>query len=69
MTKTAIFNYIPHKRIKVNFQIWFNEYKVDLINLYSILIETLEERYDNIDINFNIFCNFIFNNSSGFILH
>lgn len=69
MRKCVIPNYIPHKSNKyVKYQRWYKEYEKNLCDLYSIFIETLEQRYDHKDVNFHDFCYFIFKNSSKYIL-
>jgi len=63
-------NYIPHKK-NCSFDRWYEEYENQLINIYSIMIEILLERYgeENIDdITFIKFCRFIYNSSSQYIL-
>ena len=67
-------NYIPHKRNKrINYRKWFLEYKKDILNLYSILKETIEIRYPEKKIDwesdklFNDFCVLIYKNSSGYV--
>ena len=47
--KSAIFNYVPHKRIKDddNFQEWFEHYKDHLINMYLEGIKDCRRRFDS----------------------
>jgi hypothetical protein len=70
----VIFNYIPHITPKnVNYQKWYNNYKLDIKNLYGILIDTYNERYPKNKVNwesniiFNSFCILIYQNSSKHI--
>jgi hypothetical protein len=73
--KCIIPNYIPHKTPKfTNFYKWVNEYEYDLFNMYSIFIETLKFRYQDIDFDIldsneylNMFINFMFDSSSKII--
>ena len=67
-------NYIPHKKKRINYRKWIFEYQRDILNLYSILKEIIEQRYPNKKINWDSeklfiqFCIFIYKNSSGYIL-
>jgi hypothetical protein len=66
--------YIKHKLIKRNsFNKWMNEYESQIINLFSIFVEILNERHENCcNINdyklFLKFCEFIYNKSSTYIM-
>ena len=66
--------YIKHKLIKRNsFSKWMREYEPQIINLFSIFVEILNERHENCcDINnyelFLNFCGFIYNKSSTYIM-
>ena len=63
-------NYIPHKK-NCNFNKWFFEYEYQLKNLYCIMCEILEDRYniENIkNISFINFCKFIYNFSSKYVM-
>jgi hypothetical protein len=70
--KTVISNYIPHKTpLNPNFNKWFNEYKYDLVYLFGILKESMEDRYIDSSNNdwgsdelFLTFCRFIYKKSS-----
>lgn len=72
--KSVIVNYIPHKRpINVNFNNWFQCYKKDILNLYSIFKESINDNYKynkidwETDIIFKKFVYLIFNSSSKYI--
>jgi hypothetical protein len=64
-------NYIPHKK-NSSFLRWYKEYELHLLNLYGILNETLDERYEkednDKDISFNNFCKFIYDTSSKYVM-
>jgi hypothetical protein len=69
-------NYLPHKKPeRLNFNKWFEYYRSDLINLYSIFRENLKSNYEDdefkIDLDKNIaftkFVFFIYNSSSKYI--
>lgn len=72
---SVIRNYIPHKTpIRLNFNKWFEYYRSDLINLYSIFKENLKNNYEDdefkIDLDTNLaftkFVFFIYNSSSKY---
>lgn len=75
MKNTVIFNYIPHKIPKYSkYNIWYNTYYNNLIDLYSITVEILNKRYyndnklsKNDEKDFNNFCKLIYNSSSKHI--
>jgi len=67
-------NYIPHKvKNPPSFKKWFENYERDIINMHSIVLEILNERYD-IEENINTkdellaFAKLIYNCSSKYIL-
>jgi hypothetical protein len=73
--KSVIRNYIPHKTpTRLNFNKWFEYYRSDLINLYSIFRENLKNNYEDdefkIDLDKNLaftkFVFFIYNSSSKY---
>lgn len=71
--KCVINNYIPHPTPQnPKFYKWYNEYENNLMELYSIFIGVVKNRYpySNIDNEeyFNFFINNIFESSSKFIL-
>ena len=74
--KCVISNYIPHKTPTYpKFNKWYDNYKNNLIDVYNIYIETLRERYPDINFNifdkeeyFNLFINLIFDSSSKIII-
>ena len=48
-------NYIPHKTpFRVKFMDWFNYYKKDLINLYTIFQYSINQNFDYEDIKADI---------------
>ena len=72
---SVIRNYIPHKTpTRLNFNKWFEYYRSDLINLYSIFKENLKNNYEDdelkIDLDTNLaftkFVFFIYNSSSKY---
>ena len=71
MFKPLIQTHIFPKR-NADFSVWYNEYKKDLINLFKIMIEILDERYENVedyDNNelFTEFVHFIYKKSSKYV--
>jgi hypothetical protein len=67
MRDTVLHNYIPHKTPKnPNFQKWFEYYRTDIINLFNISKEVINEHY-NYDINFSDFVQLIYNSSSKYM--
>ena len=72
--KSVIVNYIPHKTPKnINFDKWFNFYKKDLINLYTIFQTSINNKYKYNKLNwesnilFTKFTYLIFSSSSKYI--
>ena len=65
--------YINHKLIKRNsFHKWMQEYEPQLINLFSIFVEIINQRHNDCckvddELFFN-FCKFIYNKSTSYIL-
>lgn len=63
--------YIPHKTPKKpNYDVWKKEYIEHLVIIYNIFKNFIEEKYDvDIDWNnsFELFIEFIYNNSSKYI--
>ena len=48
-----------------NYQEWFVEYEIDLIYMFNILIKGINVRFSNkINLSFEEFCKFIYENSS-----
>ena len=71
--KCVLINYIPHKTpMKPNFYKWYYEYENNLLDLYSIFLDTIKDRYPYCKLDteeyFNLFINNIFDSSSKFIL-
>jgi hypothetical protein len=69
----ALWNYIPRKRkSNVSFHTWKHIYLNDLEMLYSKLSRVVNNRYDN-EVkwenysNFELFCKFVYENSSKYI--
>ena len=67
-------NYIPHKTpFKPNYNKWFNEYEKEILSLYGILQQIINERYpyEKIDWEseeiFNSFSIMLYNKSSKYI--
>ena len=67
-------NYIPHKpRFKPKYNKWFNEYEKEIINLYSIFQEIINDRYQYEKIDwkshkiFILFSIMLYNKSSKYI--
>ena len=67
-------NYIPHKTpFKPNYNKWFNEYEKEIINLYSIFQEIINDRYQYEKIDweshkiFILFSIMLYNKSSKYI--
>ena len=52
-----------------NYFNWFREYELDLTYMYNIFTNSIENRFDTKDanLNFEMFCKFIYNNSSKYI--
>jgi hypothetical protein len=73
--KSAIFNYIPHKRQieDDNFQEWYEHYKEHLLNMYlgtnKLIDDAIRDKiFDwNSEEKFNLFVNFIYDSSSRHI--
>ena len=68
-------NYIPHKTpFRVKFIDWFNYYKKDLINLYTIFQDSINNNFERTDIKvefksnveFTKFVYMIYNSSSKY---
>lgn len=71
MFKPLIPSHIFPKK-NVGFDAWYNEYKKDLINLFKIMIEILDERYENVDDydnneTFTDFVKFIYKKSTKYV--
>ena len=67
MRDTVLHNYIVHKTpSNPNFQKWFEYYKTDIINLFNISKEVVNDHYD-CDISFNDFVQLIYNSSSKYM--
>lgn len=68
-----MFNYIPHRTpIFKSYSRWITNYQRDLLNLYSILRDIINNRYPDNEINwdhdlFCTFCRMVYNSSSKHI--
>ena len=63
-------NYIPHKTpFRVKFMDWFNYYKKDLINLYTIFQDSINANFDEEDIKSNMKSNVEFTKFVYMIYH
>lgn len=67
-------NYIPHKTpFNTNYNKWFNEYEKEILSLYGILQQIINERYpyEKVDWEseeiFNSFSIMLYNKSSKYI--
>ena len=67
-------NHIPHRPMNIPFDIWFDHYKHNLIDLFAIFKEQLHDVHpfcenQNLDMEktFKKFSNLIYKNSSGVI--
>ena len=73
MFRPLIPSHIFHKK-NCRFDDWYKEYKKDLINLFTIMLEILDERYEDIiddydnNENFTVFVKFIYIKSSKYFL-
>jgi hypothetical protein len=72
-TQSRFRNYIPHKKPRYsNYNTWKECYYNDLLQLYNILEDLINSRYDNNikwnnENNFEEFCKFIYECSSKYI--
>ena len=69
LRRSSIVNYIPHRRPShSNYREWCIEYDLELRNLFSILIESINIENPTFDL-FNRFRNMIYNCSSKYIMN
>ena len=73
-SKCVIPNYIPHETpMDADFNEWYKFYKRDLINLYMIFQKSVDERYNNTNVEwrnnetYTKFVYMIFKSSSKYI--
>jgi hypothetical protein len=71
--KVMMYNYIPHRDKRTNYNKWRAVYLKELSIMFSILKDIVNDRYSNCKIDleteqlFNRFCYMIFKNSSKHI--
>ncbi len=63
-------NYVPFKTPRVsNYDKWLEVYNTYLVEMYEIMIVKLRSGFSNeINYDFDLFCRFVFNNSSKYIM-